>query len=121
MYSIKPTSDVPNIRPICKIGYPENTYADLCIVSVMMPAHNIPVNSVVLREALLSNVEFIEQALSIKIVDVKGLKQAKPKPKPKPKPQTKAKPKETTPVKEEETPVEIKKVPKKAEDDEAWK
>lgn len=112
MYSIKLASEVPNIRPICKLGFPDHTYADLCIVSSMAPVHNIPMNSVVLREALLANTEFIEKALSIKIVDVKDIKQAKPKPKAKLKPKPKPKPKV-----EEKAPE-----PKDNEDgDEAWK
>jgi hypothetical protein len=67
MFFIRRSSDVPNIKPVCKVGYPDHVFGDIAICTDFSQGQTTVINSVVLREALLQNKPLTEKLLGIRV------------------------------------------------------
>ncbi len=73
MFKIKIASDVPARKQPVFLGAPDNTYPDLVFTTDFSKDVIIPMNSIVLRTALLNSAIFLEQYLKIKVIDLAGV------------------------------------------------
>ena len=67
MFFIRRSVDVPYIKPVCRVGYPDHVVGDIAICTDFSPAQTTVINSVVLREALLNNPALTEKLLGIRV------------------------------------------------------
>lgn len=70
MYTIKRSSDVYGRKMLCRVGLPQDVEPDLCFVATADRGNYLSINSVVLRQALLSNPKLLKEVLKIKVVDL---------------------------------------------------
>lgn len=82
MYKIKIANEVAARKTPVILGSPDNTYPDLVFTTAFSNDIIIPMNSVVLRTALINSKSLLEKFLKIKIVDLNE-PVAKPAPAPK--------------------------------------
>lgn len=86
MYSFQRSENVPGIKHPIRMGYPENTYPDICLCTDASVHNYIALNSAMLRDALLNSKQLLE-SMGLKVVDVKAAQEtaelikAKSKPK----------------------------------------
>ena len=71
MYSFQRSENVPGLKQPIRIGYPENTYPDICLCTDTSVHNYIALNSAMLRDALLNSTELLE-SMGLKVVDVKA-------------------------------------------------
>lgn len=67
MYSLKKSSDVPGTKRFCMVGQPNNMVSDLCICTELSSNIYIPINSMVLRKALLANPTLTREVLGLDV------------------------------------------------------
>jgi hypothetical protein len=84
MYSFQRSENVPGVKQPIRMGYPENTYPDVCLCTDTSLNNYIPLNSAMLRDALLNSKQLLE-SMGLKVVDVKAAKEVAEAMKPKPK------------------------------------
>jgi len=78
MFKIKPASDVVARKGPVYLGAPDYTYPDVVFTTEFSKDIIVPMNSIVLRTALLNSAAFLEKFLKVKVVDVASV-QAEPK------------------------------------------
>ncbi len=84
MYKIKIAGDVAARKQPVLIGSPDHVYPDLVFTTAFSSDIILPMNSVVLRTALINSKSLLEQFLKIKIVDLNApVENATPVAKPK--------------------------------------
>lgn len=71
MYSFQRSENVPGLKQPIRMGYPENTYPDICLCTDTSLHNYIALNSAMLRDALLNSTELLE-SMGLKVVDVKA-------------------------------------------------
>lgn len=70
MFHLREAVTVPGPKQQVQLGMPNLTYPDLCFTTDFSTSIYIPINSIVLREALLSDPAFLEKYLGLKIFDL---------------------------------------------------
>ena len=70
MYKIKPSSEVAAKKLPVQLGAPDYTYPDLVFTTEFSRDIILPMNSIVLRDALLQSKEFLAKYLKIEVVDL---------------------------------------------------
>ena len=103
------------------MGYPENTYPDICLCTDTSLHNYIALNSAMLRDALLNSKQLLE-SMGLKVVDVKAAQEMVEIIKAKPKPKAKEVIKEVKVIKEPiiEEPFVTTETPEDKEADEEW-
>lgn len=71
MYSFQRSENVPGLKQSIRMGYPENTYPDICLCTDTSMHNYIALNSEILRDALLNSKQLLE-SMGLKVVDVKA-------------------------------------------------
>jgi hypothetical protein len=75
MYKIKASSEVAARKLPVQLGSPDYTYPDLVFTTEFSRDIILPMNSIVLRDALLQSKEFLAKYLKIEVVDLAVKKQ----------------------------------------------
>ncbi len=121
MYSFQRSENVPGVKQPVRMGYPENTYPDICLCTDTSLHNYIVLNSAMLRDALLNSKQLLE-SMGLKVVDVKAAQEMAEIIKSKPKPKAKEVIKEVKVVKEPitEEPVATTETTESKEGDEEW-
>ena len=121
MYSFQRSENVPGLKQPIRIGYPENTYPDICLCTDTSVHNYIALNSAMLRDALLNSTELLE-SMGLKVVDVKAAQETAEIIKAKSKAKAKEVIKEVKVVKEpiKKEPVTTTETTKSKEGDEEW-
>lgn len=121
MYSFQRSENVPGVKQSIRMGYPENTYPDICLCTDTSLHNYIALNSAMLRDALLNSKQLLE-SMGLKVVDVKAAQEMVEIIKPKPKPKAKEVIKEVKVIKEPiiEEPFVTTETPEDKEADEEW-
>ncbi len=121
MYSFQRSENVPGVKQPIRMGYPENTYPDICLCTDTSLHNYIALNSAMLRDALLNSKQLLE-SMGLKVVDVKAAQEMVEIIKPKPKPKAKEVIKEVKVIKEPiiEEPFVTTETPEDKEADEEW-
>lgn len=73
MYSFQRSENVPGVKQPVRMGYPENTYPDICLCTDTSLHNYIALNSAMLRDALLNSKQLLE-SMGLKVVDIKAAK-----------------------------------------------
>lgn len=93
LFSIQPSNNVPNAgyQPV-RLGIPDPAMMmnDICFVA-KGSFEFIPMNSIILREALLSSAEFLKTHLGLEVKPIQPKKKAVVDPEPVKRPSTKVK------------------------------
>lgn len=121
MYSFQRSENVPGVKQSIRMGYPENTYPDICLCTDTSLHNYIALNSAMLRDALLNSKQLLE-SMGLKVVDVKAAQEMVEIIKAKPKPKAKEVIKEVKVIKEPiiEEPFVTTETPEDKEADEEW-
>lgn len=121
MYSFQRSENVPGVKQPVRMGYPENTYPDICLCTDTSLHNYIALNSAMLRDALLNSKQLLE-SMGLKVVDVKAAQEMVEIIKAKPKPKAKEVIKEVKVIKEPiiEEPFVTTETPEDKEADEEW-
>lgn len=122
MYLFIGSEHVPGPKSPFRVGYPENTAPNLCLLSSHNTSAYVTLNAQVLREALINSPN-VMKTLGLKVVDLNAIPKEEPKPKPKLKPAPKKETKVEEPEAPKETPKEEKKAPKESQGkdgDDGW-
>lgn len=121
MYSFQRSENVPGVKQPVRMGYPENTYPDICLCTDTSLHNYIALNSAMLRDALLNSKQLLE-SMGLKVVDVKAAQETAEIIKSKPKPKAKEVIKEVKVVEEPitEEPVATTETTEAKEGDEEW-
>jgi len=121
MYSFQRSENVPGVKQPIRMGYPENTYPDICLCTDTSLHNYIALNSAMLRDALLNSKQLLE-SMGLKVVDVKAAQEMVEIIKAKPKPKAKEVIKEVKVIKEPiiEEPFVTTETPEDKEADEEW-
>ena len=121
MYSFQRSENVPGVKQSIRMGYPENTYPDICLCTDTSLHNYIALNSAMLRDALLNSKQLLE-SMGLKVVDVKAAQEMVEIIKSKPKPKAKEVIKEVKVIKEPiiEEPFITTETPEDKEADEEW-
>lgn len=121
MYSFQRSENVPGVKQSIRMGYPENTYPDICLCTDTSLHNYIALNSAMLRDALLNSKQLLE-SMGLKVVDVKAAQEMAEIIKSKPKPKAKEVIKEVKVIKEPiiEEPFITTETPEDKEADEEW-
>ena len=121
MYSFQRSENVPGVKQSIRMGYPENTYPDICLCTDTSLHNYIALNSAILRDALLNSKQLLE-SMGLKVVDVKAAQEMVEIIKAKPKPKAKEVIKEVKVIKEPiiEEPFVTTETPEDKEADEEW-
>jgi hypothetical protein len=121
MYSFQRSENVPGVKQSIRMGYPENTYPDICLCTDTSLHNYIALNSAMLRDALLNSKQLLE-SMGLKVVDVKAAQEMVEIIKAKPKPKAKEVIKEVKVIKEPiiEEPFITTETPEDKEADEEW-
>lgn len=121
MYSFQRSENVPGVKQPVRMGYPENTYPDICLCTDTSLHNYIVLNSAILRDALLNSKQLLE-SMGLKVVDVKAAQEMAEIIKSKPKPKAKEVIKEVKVVEKPitEEPVATTETPEAMEGDEEW-
>lgn len=116
MYSFQKSKNVPGVKQPIRMGYPENTYPDICLCTDTSLHNYIALNSAMLRDALLNSTELLE-SMGLKVVDVKAAQETVEIIKSKSKPKAKEV-KEKKVIKEE--PVTTTETPEAKDGEDEW-
>ncbi len=121
MYSFQRSENVPGVKQPVRMGYPENTYPDICLCTDTSLHNYIVLNSAILRDALLNSKQLLE-SMGLKVVDVKAAQEMAEIIKSKPKPKAKEVIKEVKVVEKPITEelVATTETPEAMEGDEEW-
>ena len=121
MYSFQRSENVPGVKQSIRMGYPENTYPDICLCTDTSLHNYIALNSAMLRDALLNSKQLLE-SMGLKVVDVKTAQETVEIIKSKSKPKAKEVIKEVKVVKEpiKDEPVATTETTESKEGDEEW-
>jgi len=121
MYSFQRSENVPGVKQPVRMGYPENTYPDICLCTDTSLHNYIVLNSAILRDALLNSKQLLE-SMGLKVVDVKAAQEMAKIIKSKPKPKAKEVIKEVKVVEKPITEelVATTETPEAMEGDEEW-
>ena len=75
MFTLKAAYDVPGQKPPYRVGFPDHTQVNICLLSNYDYMVYSPLNAHVLRTALLNSPKVVEQMLGLKIIDLKAIRE----------------------------------------------
>lgn len=70
MFKLTDSTEVPGVKPLIQVGYPDKMTPDICLVDSTNIFSFVAMNSTMLREALLADPTFTLVTLGIKVEDV---------------------------------------------------
>lgn len=74
MYFFTRSENVPGTKSLLRIGYPDHAVPDICLCTNTSLMTYIPLNSTIVRDALLNSQEILE-SMGLKVIDMRKAKE----------------------------------------------